>query len=209
MLYAVHSGEMVLFLRPFGTQVLVFLYCHSLKHWHIQHEICLWTRWPHPNPSRERAKGSPPLHGNGLKIVSIISIHNLIATWRCKGVAKSVISSWDSMKRKEEHIFWVKFWNLCLKTHMVIFFFFLLWSSWGVIIVPIVLRETEVKGICHLGLLHAQQWDGRLLLGMFYLMQSKDVPFNYNNIQILILYFLFINCVWCRLMWSECCFPTI
>ena len=123
MLYAVHSGEMVLFLRPFGTQVLVFLYCHSLKHWHIQHEICLWTRWPHPNPSRERAKGSPPLHGNGLKIVSIISIHNLIATWRCKGVAKSVISSWDSMKRKEEHIFWVKFWNLCLKTHMVIFFF--------------------------------------------------------------------------------------
>ena len=44
----------------------------------ISHDLKSWG--PHPNPSRERAKGSPPLYGNGLKIVNIIFIHNLIAT---------------------------------------------------------------------------------------------------------------------------------
>lgn len=72
--------------------------------------------------------------------------------------------------------------------------FSLLWSSQGIIIVPIVLRETEVKEICYLCLLCAQQWDSPMLPGLFYFIQ-RDVPFNYKNIQIAFMYFLFINYV--------------
>lgn len=182
----INGEEAILFPRPFRTQVPVLLHCHSLNHWHSLHESWLSATCPHPNP---REEGEEPKSVSFFTEMCWKPSLLFITHWLHEGAkepAKNVISSWDSLKKRKQHVSWVKFWHLCQGTHEVIFPFYGPHEVLHCFYCP--RKDRNERSLCFLC---TPQWDSHMLLEMFYLMQ-RDVPFNYKNIQVLFMYF--INC---------------